>query len=623
MSSTTEPSVLSVLARLDHEAVDAALDESLLHVAPDVQVRVAQLLLHRKHSPSLGTLVGRFQKLSEPSQAILITRIGELTEAVRVAIRSSAVESREGAIEIIRRSLSASFANLLAEGMRSHCPVTRDLCAKALNEMAARQVESSLTEPREEGAGREAASEDELVGALQEAVATWEAHYHAKVLEAAMWMSARLHRTLHAKLADSRSRMVHMLNGLIHATSDPRMADFLLRALAWGSLREGAADAIARASGKLLKAIVAKADLLCDPAIERGFQAVQECRWLQAGAESFRLASVGNESCAVRMVLAVGGATGAKFGSLWNLMQLGSGALAHAGVAALTQIPSQEATYLLSMAAIQFEGDAGRIAGEEVARRGGPVTVPPPTMLTGPNELNPKKSPDLTAMWKDLWGRAGSWGTEGRGAMESSFRAHPDEAVRFLAEKLAFSDAADRLLAMQFVHRLGVASALKDPVQLLARDPDARVRSQALICLTGLPGPATERILLEAINDVDERVQANAVEALDVLNVPRRAAVTQGKLESRSHRVRANAVKSLLRLEVRQAGETLLRMLSSPSNAERISALWVVSRLGLRSVSERVARMAETDPDERVRKRALRALGAAWRNRRELEAANA
>ena len=61
----------------------------------------------------------------------------------------------------------------------------------------------------------------------------------------------------------------------------------------------------------------------------------------------------------------------------------------------------------------------------------------------------------------------------------------------------------------------------------------------------------------------------------------------------------------LLPLRVREAAAALIEMLEHASPEQRVSALWVVQQLKLATLRPRIQQLAESDPDQRVRERAL------------------
>jgi hypothetical protein len=165
--------------------------------------------------------------------------------------------------------------------------------------------------------------------------------------------------------------------------------------------------------------------------------------------------------------------------------------------------------------------------------------------------------------------------------------------------------ARERLQAVEMIRYLELVDAMSLVLARLARDPDARVRSAAIVALGQVSQRVHRRIYLEAIHDGDARVRANALEALEVGGAKDIAECARSLLGDHDHRVRANAVRALLRQGDREAGQMLIRLLDTGNRAERISGLWVIGQMGLVSLRDHVRRLSEEDGDPVVRRRAL------------------
>jgi hypothetical protein len=177
-----------------------------------------------------------------------------------------------------------------------------------------------------------------------------------------------------------------------------------------------------------------------------------------------------------------------------------------------------------------------------------------------------------------------------------------------LRGKLGSAKSKDRLRAVQIISSLNLADQLAEDIYRVAYDADAYVRSAVIMLLAQLPGPTSERILLNGLNDPDDRVQANSIESLEHLRAVNRSGQIWNQLQSKDNRVRANAVKALLTFQSREAVTVLLEMLNHEASVHRASALWVIEVLKLMTLSARVLWLAKNDPDPTVRRRALKAV---------------
>ena len=597
---------------------EPALVIALPELSPAVQSATLAVLVEHADSSVLQDLVARFQKFGEGFQAILLRHVAGLDAALGGAIRSSAVEARLSAIELIARSQSGKNASLLAEALRSGCPITRKRASVALREMTASLVDSTdthssetqppgkvpteerssanvqtetrssgtvqtetrpsgsvptetrpsgsvqtetqpsgtvqtetrpsgsvPTETKTSGSETRQAQATFLADALAAAVLGWEHHFRLEVLEAALWLGGKVEWAIREKLQESRTRIARPLSDQLSRTADPRLAEFVLRALAIPELRPSAVRAIERAKDpSFIRALTAQTWLLSDPQIKRGCRWIRELRWLGSRSEVLLALDRSQAAGAVRLLGATGGSPERKMEILRKLAGADDEELPRAAAGQI---------------AIANESDLFQAVAS------GAGTLPHHAVLQPP--------------------------------------ADPPANLR---ARFAQAKPLERLEALRTVWARGLTAEFAEEIYHLAHDPAEVVRSSAVAMLAELPTARSRRILRAAVDDPDAGVQASAIEALDILEVEDRRVQIEPKLVSPDSRVRARAVKSLLPLEVRQAGDVLLDMLEDSSCAHRLGALWVIERLELRAAVHRVRELCVADSAERVRKSARR-----------------
>lgn len=604
MVSRPLPAVFAYLVHDGNPAIDAALVEALPHLEPFVQAAALEILLERDRPSGLAAVVGRFNDYEDALQRLICARAGELSAGVRLAIASSNLEERASAIEMIVRSDAGRLAYLLADAVRSRCRRTRELAAAGFHRMTARLVHRLETDPSAE----EVADLETQAGCLAEALATavqrWEIHFQPKVLEAALWLGDRVEPAIKNKLQERRTKIARVLNDILEGTSDPRLAGFLLRALAVPELRPAAARAIGRArDGALLRAMFMESWLLADAGIERGCRWIQGGQWLQQAVKVLCELDGAALGGAVRFLAVVGGPHQRKIELFRELIGVGLAEVRCAVVWHLVHDKSEAATNLLNIVATRPTDSIARMASREVRHRRSGAALAAVTGQPAPESISESTPHDV---FDRYWNQFDDLSPKERVEASNAIGPYIPDLGTLLREKLASGEPLDRARALRMVSSLGLVTGLEESVRHLAHDPEPVVRSLAVAMLVELPGPTTERVLRAAVNDPDARVQANAIETLDRLNVEDRVACTKPKLGSPNNRVRGNAVKSLLRTELRWAGKVLLDMLEDPSPVNRLSALWVVERMQSRAALNRVGDMSRTDPDERVRRRAKR-----------------
>jgi len=606
MGASSIPAVFAFLADERNAAADAALVDVLPDLEPAAQQQAIGILCKRGDLPSLTTLVGRFNVLSESLQALIVDHIGDLFTAVRLAAESTELEHREGAIELIVRSGCGPLLYVLADALRHRCPQTRESAAAGLHHLTDRLLNRLDADPDDVQLAELNALADGLADAHEQAIMTWEIHLQPPVLQAALWMGDRVESSIRRKLQDRRTKIAGAIGQIIEGTSDPRLAGFSLRALAIPELRASAARAIGMAANTAFRrAVAANSWLLVDADIRQGCRSIRQSPWLHGGADELLKIGDHEAAAAVRFLGATGGPTERKMSLLAELGNVESDEIRRAVVWQLVSDRSDAATDLLARMAGRCRGRLAEIVTRELDHR-----RPAAETHDVDEDLPEDVSNQLAGRraFEHFWNEYDRLEPPHRRTLTDAMSEIADSILPAIREKLSSGQPVDRRRALGIVSDLALSSQLEEWIYKLAHDPDSLVRSRAIAMLSSLPGTTSRRILRTAVNDRDERVQANAIEALDMLDIEDRIGDTIDKLASPNNRVRANAVKSLLRAEVEKAGETLISMLSDPSTAQRISALWVVERLQLRTILTRVSAISERDPDERVRRRAQRVL---------------
>jgi len=606
MALRSLPTAFGYLVDEKNAAADAALVNVLPHLEPFAQAAALEILLIRGHSPSLARVVGRLNDYGDGLQRLIFARAKELSAGMRVAIVSPSYQERASAIETIVRGDAGRSAYLLADALRSRCGRTRELAASGLHRMTARLLERLDAGPFAAEIGELDARANGLAEALGTAVQRWEIHLQPKVLEAALWLGDRVEPAILKKLQERRTKIARVLNDLLEGTSDPRLAGFVLRALAISVLRSAAARAISRTRDiAFLRAVFTESWLLTDARIEQGCRRIRDGQWLRSAVDVLLMLDESAVCGAVSFLAAVGGRPERRIELFRELVGMGRAKIRRAVLWRLIHDNSEAATDLLTVMAARPGDSVAMMAAREVRRRRPGLSPPIASSAL-------RSEPALTATTRDLfdryWKEFDDPNADKALAVNVAVR-RLSELGLFLRAKLASGEPLDRARALQIALGLGALKELEESVQRLTYDSDPIVRGLAVSMLAKLPGATAERLLRTAVNDPDYRVAANAIEGLDRLDVADRVALTEPKLKSANSRVRANAVKSLLRAELRQAGEVLLDMLEDQSTAHRRSALWVVEQLGSRVALGRVRGMSRNDPDEWVRKQATRVCG--------------
>lgn len=176
---------------------------------------------------------------------------------------------------------------------------------------------------------------------------------------------------------------------------------------------------------------------------------------------------------------------------------------------------------------------------------------------------------------------------------------------RQIAAKLSKPEQSSRLRALTIIHMLNQGSFFEETLEALAADPNARIASAAVRALGSATGDRAREALDKALKHTDPRVRANAIEAMHELNITCNEDTLQDMAANEASRPRANAIAVLLDGDVNTAFEALQRMLADERSDQRTSALWLVDHMALTDVARHVAEMSISDPDAKVRQRAM------------------
>ncbi|UCC32341.1 MAG: hypothetical protein JSU86_08665, partial [Phycisphaerales bacterium] len=391
------------------------------------------------------------------------------------------------------------LAYLLADAVRSRCRRTRELAAAGFYRMTAGLLHRLETDPTAEEVADLDVQADCLAEALATAVQRWEIHFQPKVLEAALWLGDRVEPAIKNKLHERRSKIARILNDILEGTSDPRLAGFLLRALAVPELRPAAARAISRArDGTLLRAMFIESWLLADAGIERGCRWIQGGQWLRQAVKVLFELDGAHLGGAVRFLAAVGGPHRRKIELFRELIGAGLAEIRCAVVWHLVHDKSEAATNLLNIVAMRPTDSIARMATREVRHRRSGAGLAVGTRQSALESISESTPHDV---FDRYWSQFDDFSPDQRLEAGNAIGPHVPDLGTLLRGKLASGEPLDRARALRMVSSLGLVTGLEESVRHLAHDPEPVVRSLAIGMLVELPGPTTERVLRAAVND--------------------------------------------------------------------------------------------------------------------------
>lgn len=146
------------------------------------------------------------------------------------------------------------------------------------------------------------------------------------------------------------------------------------------------------------------------------------------------------------------------------------------------------------------------------------------------------------------------------------------------------------------------------------KDPDKRVRSNAVEAITDIGGDYSIDLVKPLLNDFDNRVKANAAKGLWKLGGVRSLQILREMMESRDKWMRSSAAYALGEIGVMQVVEILLVGLSDPDPDVKINTVRALVKSGDLIACNSVIDVARNRSEEwTVRKNAIIALGKSGR----------
>lgn len=251
------------------------LAAALEHAEPEYAARIVGILLDRRHESACAGLVANYDRLTPEARHKLSSRPELLRAGIAAAMRLPAARARENALTLLTEQPVPRLSYLVAEALRDASVRVADAAASALRRAALSLLLNPSADPAVAVAER-----TEFIKSLREALRTFERHGRADILEVCLWFAADLGKDLWEALADPRTRCGYVIEQHLKHWNHPRLASFLLLALAQPSWRKAATKLLTIWNERdHLIAIVRQTRLLSDPQIRHSLQHVQQPRW--------------------------------------------------------------------------------------------------------------------------------------------------------------------------------------------------------------------------------------------------------------------------------------------------------------------------------------------------------
>lgn len=260
------------LARERGPVADRILAEALTRAEPQYADRLAGTLLERKQESAWAGLIANYDRLGPSIRAQLLANPQLVRAAVSEAAGSPDHRRRCCALSLLHDRPYLALSYVVADALRDPVPEVVELAAKTLQRTA---VSVLAAEDRVTPAGR-----SEVVRALREALRTFSRHGRVEVLETCLWFAKDLESALWEALAEHGSRAGQLVEQHLPRWNDPRLAGFLLLALARPAWRKAAQKLLDEWHQPAeLHAVLRNSDLLNDAQVRQHLHLLKQPRW--------------------------------------------------------------------------------------------------------------------------------------------------------------------------------------------------------------------------------------------------------------------------------------------------------------------------------------------------------
>lgn len=619
--------ILDFLRSAADPAADDAILAALEMVPPEMHLQLVDLLIARESPTGLAGTINLYDQLEPMARSRIVGSTARLFATLRTSIRSSRNQTRLNALQIIRRSENPRLAYLAALAIHDGAVKIRAEGAVTLREMSLRhltnhiQTTAILRDADEDGGSLATTivatvkmiieERQFLLSAMEDALASFESHHRAEVLEAAMLFADQLEDQLFTKNAMSRGKLTQAMLEIIGEHLAKKFVPFLYVSLKYPELRRRVIDLISACKDtEFFAEFIRQHWLIGDPAIGKGLGQLKTLEWLGDGFEPSFSLPADVAAIAPGWVVALGIPLEQKVAVLLNFLLIDNPAANRAAIWALRMIEAPGASLALQSAMEHEDAVVRTIAARELEfRKQREVAVRPRINGNRPPEWSALlESAGLNEEFEDLWlnfERVSP--ARARIAGKKALEFIPGLSIQ-LQNKLTGNQPIDRIRALRLIMALELADHFKREVFSITNDPTPEVRATAIRALGRIGDLTSRRILERALAQDTSIVQAQAIEALEQIGGLKETGLFTPLLESEDANVRAAAVRVLLKLRVPKAASVLVAMMQDARAEHRCMALWVIDQYRLAAIAPRLREMVKNDPDPRIARTAQQVL---------------
>lgn len=633
------------LVESKNEAADAVLLEAL-RLGNEAEQRMAlDALLERKTVRGLGGVVGLYKTLPESLQFHILNNVKHFHHALRECGRSDDPNLRIAAMKLIALGRQGKLAYVLSENLHDRDEALSKTAVEAMVALArwvateTRRLQqatpSARPESSEEGSN-ETSVYVELMGqrpdveaAVARALDVHRGRHGADLLRASMllcdWPGSKTLAILHTSKHGGQSPMVRKLQ---QPPASEHVDAFLLGA-SHGQLRSHFGIAFSHIDeAPVLDALLRKTHWLKDHQLQLCVHQVGRGVWFDDAElrRDLERRTPGNAALVGEWVACSGLHDVVQDERLGRLREHATDDFA--ARLRLLRIAARRrkgtSTALLQQFLTDPDERLVRMAAREIVRRrpAEMENILLQLMTTAGDSVRRVISRAIgQAGFEHFWTRYDRLPkATRRQAGKAMLKILPDAVAR-LHRRLATGPTDQRLKAMQMTAELGLADQFRQTLVELCSDPNAKLRSKAVVLVGQMPNATPDALVERLLNDGDSRVRANAIEVLEAKKNTAFLPVLAQRARAANSRERANAIKALNSMKVGAAANQLGMMLKDDRPDHRISALWTLRHVGWWNLLSEVGRIAREDSNVKVKRYALAVLRSVAELAREQEAA--
>ena len=281
MATNDVEKLFAWLAETSAPASEQILATALIRAESPYFERIIAQLLERGTDQAWAGLIGNFPRLGPEVRARLLADSARLRAGCALAMRSSVAQVRKNTLTALQHMPCPRLSYLLPDALRDTSDEVRRTAALTLRRLAESVLDSEGVESWDDARQREYwSSRTEVAQAVREALRTFDLHFCREVVEISLWFAEDFADALWKMLGNPRSQGGFIVSASLDFWDSPRLARFLLDALAQPAWRN-TAQLILQGwhTPAELGALLGNSDVLANPEIRRRLGTIKHPRW--------------------------------------------------------------------------------------------------------------------------------------------------------------------------------------------------------------------------------------------------------------------------------------------------------------------------------------------------------